>query len=474
MICMRSFDNLQNFKLKDLGNWASAVQSLTDYYLKFLRAQAEYFETGEQSSACLDCIERELKNIKVAWERILQTESYPLLIEIIEVLYQYFNVRSRFSQGIEWLEEVKVRVEHRPDLELLYAMVLNRIGSLAYKARQNELARNYLSSSYELLLTLNNDHEMAFCLVGLGHIELRSNKKYQRALEYAMQSILLYQNLGDTSGEAQAVYLKGIVLNRMADYASAEPALQHALNLARENKNVRRMVAPLNLLGDIACIKGQYDKAEVFFKEGLEIAMQLGDRFNQGILLNNLATLFHYSKDYAKEKEALLESLAICEEIGDQDGIAMAYNNLCEVYIVKGEFGQAIEYAEMGLAIGQQIGEEWTIIVSLNNLGEAFLRLKDISKARERLQQAICMAKQIESLDLVARIAVNIGQLKIMEGQSEKAVEWLQAAIAHPAIEFDHQQIAVAILKEFQIQADCIENDELLERLTVEYCDGKV
>ncbi|MDO9085045.1 MAG: BTAD domain-containing putative transcriptional regulator [Anaerolineaceae bacterium] len=166
-------------KLKESGNRERAVQALTDFYLRFLRAQAGYFEDGEQS-ACLDCIEQELDNIKVAWDWILQTEQYSLLVDILEILYQFFNVRSRFTQGIDWLEAVKVRVEHRPDLELLYAMVLNRIGSLAYKARQNELARKYLSSCYELLLTMNNDREMALCLVGLGHIELRSKKKIKK------------------------------------------------------------------------------------------------------------------------------------------------------------------------------------------------------------------------------------------------------------------------------------------------------
>ncbi len=457
-------------KLQQSKEWGIAFQAFAEYYLKLIQEQAMRFEAGEQSSS-LECIELELDNIKVAWDWVGRTKQFSLLLDVIEMLFQYFNIRSRFNQGIDWLEGLKIHIEGQPDHQLLYIMVLNRIGSLAYHARQNDLAQNTLMKCYEHLGFLENDREMALCLIGLGAIEFRNKKKYQKALEFATQSIQLYQILEDSSGEAYAAYFKGIILNRMADYDLAESALLHSIALARAHKNVRRMVAPLNVLGDIACIKGQYNKAEVFFKEALEIAIQLGDRFNQGILLNNLATLFHYSKDYEKEKEALLESLAICEEIGDQDGIALAYNNLCEVHIVKGEFDQAIQYADMGLAIGHQIGEEWTIIVSLNNLGEAYLGLENRAKAKENLQQAICMAKQIESLDLVARVAVNIGQWKLMDGQSEKAIEWLQAAISHSAIEFDHQQKALSILKECQIQPGCKGDDELLERITTEFCD---
>ena len=373
-------------------------------------------------------------------------------------------------QGIEWFEQLKIRVENRPDLELLYAMVLNRIGSLAYKARQSELASKYLASCLNLLEKLQNTPEKAFCLINLGYIEFRSKKKFQEALKYATQSMQLYQNIQDSSGESHAAILKGLILNRMSDYDTAENALQHSLILARENKNERRLVVPLNILGDIACIKGEYDKAELFFKEGLDIAIKLGDRFNQGILLNNLATLFHYSKEYDMERKVLLDSLAICEEIGDQDGIALAYNNLSEVSMVKGDFEQAIRYAEMGLEIGRQIGEEWTIIVSLNNLGEAYLGSGKIQQAMGHLGKAICLAYEIESLDLVARIAVNMGRVLFKEGKDQEARDWLQAAIQHSAIEYDHQQIAIQVLKEHQLEPILEQVDEKLEKIVSLYC----
>jgi len=451
-------------KLKERGEWENAVESLSNYCLHFLSVQAQNFEVGDQS-ACLKCIELELDNIKVAWDWVLHTGQFSKLTTCTDILYQFFNIRSRFVQGIEWFEQVKIRVENRPDLELLYAMVLNRIGSLAYKARQSELASKYLASCLNLLEKLQNTPEKAFCLINLGYIEFRSKKNFQEALKYATQSMQLYQNIQDSSGESHAAILMGLILNRMSDHDSAEKALQHSLILARENKNERRMVAPLNILGDIACIKGEYGKAELFFKEGLDIAIKLGDRFNQGILLNNLATLFHYSKEYDMERKVLLESLAICEEIGDQDGIALAYNNLSEVYMVKGEFEQAIHYAEMGLAIGQQIGEEWTIIVSLNNLGEAHLGSGKYQQAMEQLGKAVCMAYEIGSMDLVTRIVVNMGRVFFKEGKDQEARDWLQAAIQHSAIEYDHQQTAIQVLKEHQLEPILEQVDEKLEKL---------
>ncbi len=457
-------------KCKQTGEWERVIAVFSQYFFSFLQNQLACFREGDQTS-CLENIERELDNIYVAWDWFLNSNQFSVIADVIEVLYQFFSIRSRFLQGIEWLEILRSKIEGQPEYKMLYAMVLNRIGSLAYKARHNELARNDLYTCYDLLTTQDNKYELAFCLIGLGSIELRS-KNYQKALEHATQSLRLYREVQDVSGEAYASYLKGLILNRLAEYDQAEVALQHSLSLAREINNKRRMVAPLNLLGDIACIRGEYKKAELIFQEGLEIATRLGDRFNQAILLNNLATVSHYSQEYARERKVLLESLAICEEIGDLDGIAIAYNNLCEVSMVEANINEAIQFAEKGLQIAQQIGEEWTITISLNNLGEAYLALNQLEQAMNYFKEAVSLAKEIDSMDIVARISVNIGHVLMVEGKSDLGCEWLQACIQNSAIEFDHQRKAIQILENYQMSPMTCQNDDLLEGLVTAYIEN--
>ncbi len=457
-------------KLKESGKTEVICEIHAGYYFDLLRKWGGRFSRGEQSLS-LDQIDQELINIKAAWDWMLATGRFVEMIDYLEILYQFFNIRSRFMEGAGWFQHIIDRLPDPKQHPFLSIMALNRMGSLAYRARQNELAMNSLTSCQMLLDELTNPQEMAFCLVGLGGVALR-RKNYQQAFQHASDSERLYQSVADSSGVAYATYLQGLVLNRMGDYDHAAFTLERSLALSREVDYERQIIGPLNLLGDIACIKGNFDQAESFFTEALQISRKLGDRFNQAILLNNLSSVFHARDDSQAERKCLLESLSICDEIGDQDGVALAYNNLAEMCIRQGDYQLAIEYVEKGLLIANCISEEWTVIVSLNNLGEVYLKLQDSIRANDYLSKAIRLAWQIESLDMVSRIAVNLGELTFLQGDPEAGIKWLQASLAHSALEFDHQQKAIRILDLHQVEPIRNQNDELLERLMTEFCGG--
>ena len=126
-------------KLRASGRWEEAHENHANYYLDFLTEQGNCFERGEQS-ASLDQVELELKNIKSAWDWMLNNNKFDRLLPELEILYQFFNIRSRFLEGLDWFLQTNDKVSNPEDWPLLHAMLLNRIGSLAYRARENDLA----------------------------------------------------------------------------------------------------------------------------------------------------------------------------------------------------------------------------------------------------------------------------------------------------------------------------------------------
>jgi hypothetical protein len=95
----------------------------------------------------------------------------------------------------------------------------------------------------------------------------------------------------------------------MSRFEEAWPLLAEAVTISRRLGNQQRLIAPLNLLGDIACIKGDYEAAETFFQESLEISRALNDLYNQAILLNNLATVYQAKQQYNLERAVFEASL---------------------------------------------------------------------------------------------------------------------------------------------------------------------
>ena len=111
-------------KSKQTEEWESVMNAFANYFFKVLDEQAICFKGGEQSS-CLDYIERELDNFNVAWNWILHTEQFSMLTNAVDMLYQFFSIRSRFIQGIDWLEGLKLQIENKKDFKMGYAQVLN-------------------------------------------------------------------------------------------------------------------------------------------------------------------------------------------------------------------------------------------------------------------------------------------------------------------------------------------------------------
>jgi tetratricopeptide (TPR) repeat protein len=95
----------------------------------------------------------------------------------------------------------------------------------------------------------------------------------------------------------------------MSRFEEAWPLLTEAVTISRQLGNQHRLIAPLNLLGDIACIKWDYEAAETFFQESLEISRALNDLYNQAILLNNLATVYQAKQQYNQERAVFEASL---------------------------------------------------------------------------------------------------------------------------------------------------------------------
>ena len=216
-------------------------------------------------------------------------------------------------------------------------------------------------------------------------------------------------------------------------------------------------------MGDIACSEGDYLAGEKYFLESLEIARFLNDRFNQAIVLNNLATVYHSAHNYTQEQALLEESLLLCREIGDRDGEAVALNNLGEMSAARADYASAVTYSLQALEIARQVGEEWTLIICLDSLGEAYSGLRDVSAARSCLLQALQLAVEIQSPDMLARVAVHYGHLSQLRGRLDLAIRLYQAALAHPATEEDYAAQARAWLGEIGVRAETSPDERLLE-----------
>jgi tetratricopeptide (TPR) repeat protein len=417
---------------------------------------------GSRQVAALNEVQRDLENAHLAWQWLVEQRAGQFMAACAETIYQFFSIRSRFSEGIAWFEAGAAALEGLPGEAGWQAMLLSRQGSLLQRLREHDAAEGMLERSRAILAGLDEPHEMGFCLIGLGGVHLR-RKNFPSALEFSRQALVVFTQAGSLDGQSYALYLEGLILNRQGDFDAARPLLERSTAAARRSGNPRRCVAPLNLLGDIACIRGEYPAAEGIFSEALETARQLNDRFNLGILANNLATVYHLTGRYDLAERAYLESLEICREQGDRDGEALALNNLGELAVARGQFAEAEALSSQALAIAEELGEEWTIIVCLYNLGEAASGAGQFARGLDYYRRGAGLAMAVSASDQTARIAINAARALQRSGEEEAAVALLQAALLHPAAEQVEREKGLAWLAEMQAAVPSGEDESRLD-----------
>jgi len=71
----------------------------------------------------------------------------------------------------------------------------------------------------------------------------------------------------------------------------------------------------LNVLGELSRMVGDYDHAEVVYKECLALSRQIGDKQRAGVMLSNLSYVAMHQGDYVRAEALIRESLTITVEL---------------------------------------------------------------------------------------------------------------------------------------------------------------
>ena len=416
------------------------------YFAAFLEQQREHLKGAKQKQALLE-IGLEIENARHAW-RLAVARGYAHLVEqSLESLYHFYDVRSRFREGIELFAQAVERWRGDSQQARIFGKALSYQGALYRHLGLHRLARTCLERSLGIFERLGMQIEQVFCLINLAEVS-RHQGKYEEAEQLARKGLTLSWQIEDCWGMARSLLLLGLIRYRTGDVDQAQALLEESLAIGRESGDQRLIMPSLNALGDVACHRGDYTKAQVLFEECLALSRELGDQFNVAVHLNNLGTVLHVLGKYAEARSFYQESLETCRKIGDQKGQAIALSNLGEVTHALGAYSEAQEYYQAGLTIGREVGDQWATMACLNNLGETACALGDYEKATAHFAEALKIATDTQTLAMLLKILVNLAVLLARRGQRGQAAELLGLARRHPASEQATQEKAERLLDE--------------------------
>jgi tetratricopeptide (TPR) repeat protein len=218
----------------------------------------------------------------------------------------------------------------------------------------------------------------------------------------------------------------GIACYSLGETGRAIEYGEQALEIAREIGNRWDEGAAIGNLGIAYNVLGDTRRAIEYYEQGLEIAREIGDRRGEGIRLGNLGIAYHDLGETSRAIEYYEQALVIDREIGSRRGEFNQLDNLGEVAKRIGDFVQSILYYQNALAIAREIGDKLGMSHCLEGLGYSHHHLGNLADARSCYEEALAL----DMPETAYNCAVKLGLLCLEEDNSKEAQSYFARGIA--------------------------------------------
>ena len=421
-------------KLSQLDEMEAVQQRHARYYAGVMR-RCEAQLKQPDSMAAIRAIEADFENIRQAWEWSVEHDQADFVHAMLDALYLFGFLRSRYSETIGLFQWAVARAPR--DLRLVGRLLSRRWGYLHwwYQVDYAE-ALEAVQRAQAIALRLDDHFEVAFANLMLGYVNI-SQERYGDALPILEQSRAQFEALGEDYYVCWVLHRIGYVYINLSDIDRSVALTEQSLVLARATYNRVAQVICLYNLGSILILNRNYLKATVYCEEALQVAADTG---HQGQIAHSLSLLalcafcrgeFDRCADYAQR------SLKVVREINLLVFQPYPLSLLIMLACLREDYAEAVRLDELGQPH------------RTNKMGYALLYwslaalecgLNDLNEARGVFQNALQIAHALGGSVFLIWL-LPCAACILAETQPGKAVELLAWVDGFPdsALEWVHQ-----------------------------------
>lgn len=373
------------------------------YYTTFLQQREADLKGAGQQTAVTE-IETELENAQAAWRWAATQRNVKQLTRAMESLGIFYVWRARFQEGEAAFRLVAEQFAAPGSGEetqfLIWALAWQALFSNT--PGRNELVERLLQRSFALLDSAELADqdiraEKAFVLrvKGFSQSSLEKGKRFEE------QSLVLYQDIGNRWGTAEALHSLSGSEWLLGHYDQAIQLCEESLAIRRALADNRGITDSLVRLGAIFKNQGKMKEAERLLRESLAQLRELGDQSSiMSGCLYQLGITLENSGKFAEARAPMKECFQISQNLGDRSGAAYAYEECGHIEILLGEYQQGRAFIKAIQPTLEELNMSFRLGVSYFDLGMAALAEKAYAKARQLTQKGVVILRE-ENVPLV-------------------------------------------------------------------------
>jgi len=214
---------------------------------------------------------------------------------------------------------------------------------------------------------------------------------------------------------------------RWRDYAATQ---QTALAAARRLGDTVALAHTHYLLGNAQAHMDDHDAAGPNIRQALDMFRELGDRANEGMVLNGLAAMLEKQERYPESLAVALDALRMLKAAGHWWTQANLENGVGWLYAHMGQYDQALTHCQRALSLHRDSGNRGGTADTLDSLGYVYLHLGDIAQAKAHYRKAIEAYREIGAPFGEGNSLAGLGDALAAEGDPGAAEAAWREAIA--------------------------------------------
>ncbi|MGH2507582.1 MAG: tetratricopeptide repeat protein, partial [Ktedonobacteraceae bacterium] len=218
----------------------------------------------------------------------------------------------------------------------------------------------------------------------------------------------------------------------LGNFAEGLAAYYEGLHLARSSQDHACVAEILAMLTWQAHMWGEYEQADEYLHEGLEIATALDLPDTLWMLLRSQVSQAWARGEYAQAEAAYLRGLSLVERLSDQSlaDVTMYYCFLGVFEGERGHYAQAETLFQQATIAAQKYGFQDFIPFLIARRAMMRLMCNPSDELREELLQAITTAQAVGSWGFAVYAHKALAQLELLRGNFDRAEEVAQQALA--------------------------------------------
>jgi tetratricopeptide (TPR) repeat protein len=282
--------------------------------------------------------------------------------------------------------------------------------------------------------------------------EMVHGYKREQAKDYYERSLMLYRDIGDSWGEANALRSLGEIESWHGKQIESASLFENSLEIFRRLGDPRGITIALESLSFPVMIVGRPEEGEALLHEAIAIRRDIGDRAGYA---NSLLRIGAYNYlpagRFVEAESALNEALNIFVELGMHAPLIETTLDLAWVKLSLGDYKEIRSLAETGTQLSKSIDYKYGIACGFWILGVLELVQGDFAEAYCLSQECLMLNEHLPRYN----ISLSLAFLTVIEyklNMHSQAIKHVHEALQIPFEDKDPGSIklmlsAVALLK---------------------------